>query len=180
MRIAACSAPTAAGRTAAIASTRRETARGCDSTLRGKRLGLSLAEIKEVVDMYESPRDTVPQLKRLLAMLASHREQMEQQMAELQSTLEEVSTHERETRRMLAEAERKKRARARGSRIDVYVNVNCAIPRCSTPWTPSDLNRTPSIRSTSSACATPSRARPRCDDRRTPRRASSPGASCSR
>ena len=79
-------------------------------TLRGKRLGLSLAEIKEVVDMYESPRDTVPQLKRLLAMLAAHREQMEQQMAELEATLEEVRSHERETRRLLAEAEKKKKA----------------------------------------------------------------------
>ena len=27
-------------------------------TLRGKRLGLTLAEVKELVDMYESPRDT--------------------------------------------------------------------------------------------------------------------------
>lgn len=79
-------------------------------TLRGKRLGLSLAEIKEVVDMYESPRDTVPQLKRLLMMLASHREQVEQQMAELEITLEEVRSHERETRRLLAEAEKKKKA----------------------------------------------------------------------
>jgi len=29
-------------------------------TLRGKRLGLTLAEVKELVDMYESPRDTLP------------------------------------------------------------------------------------------------------------------------
>ena len=33
-------------------------------TLRGKRLGLTLAEVKELVDMYESPRDTQPQLKK--------------------------------------------------------------------------------------------------------------------
>jgi DNA-binding transcriptional MerR regulator len=79
-------------------------------TLRGKRLGLSLAEIKEVVDMYESPRDTVPQLKRLLAMLATHREQMQHQMAELETTLEELRGHEREARRLLAEAEKKKKA----------------------------------------------------------------------
>ena len=35
-------------------------------TLRGKRLGLTLAEVKELVDMYESPRDTLPQLKKFL------------------------------------------------------------------------------------------------------------------
>ncbi|PPE65710.1 MerR family transcriptional regulator [Caldimonas caldifontis] len=79
-------------------------------TLRGKRLGLSLAEIKELVDMYESPRDTVPQLKKFLVVLAAHREQLEQQLADLQVTLEEVSSHEREARRLLGESERKKRA----------------------------------------------------------------------
>ena len=39
-------------------------------TLRGKRLGLTLAEVKELVDMYESPRDTLPQLKKFLVVLA--------------------------------------------------------------------------------------------------------------
>lgn len=79
-------------------------------TLRGKRLGLSLAEVKELVDMYESPRDTVPQLKKFLVVLAAHREQLEQQMADLQVTLEEVRAHEREARRLLGESERKKKA----------------------------------------------------------------------
>ncbi|MEW6099365.1 MAG: MerR family DNA-binding transcriptional regulator [Pseudomonadota bacterium] len=79
-------------------------------TLRGKRLGLSLAEIKELVDMYESPRDTVPQLKKFLVVLAAHREQLEQQLADLQVTLEEVRTHEREARRLLGEIEKKKKA----------------------------------------------------------------------
>lgn len=81
-------------------------------TLRGKRLGLSLAEIKELVDMYESPRDTQPQLKKFLVVLAAHREQLEQQMADLQVTLDEVRAHEKESRRLLAaaESERKKTA----------------------------------------------------------------------
>jgi DNA-binding transcriptional MerR regulator len=79
-------------------------------TLRGKRLGLSLAEVKELVDMYESPRDTVPQLKKFLVVLAAHREQLEQQLADLQVTIEEVRTHEREARRLLGESEKKKKA----------------------------------------------------------------------
>ncbi|MEK7491533.1 MAG: MerR family DNA-binding transcriptional regulator, partial [Pseudomonadota bacterium] len=33
-------------------------------TLRGKRLGLTLNEIREILDLYESPRDTAPQLER--------------------------------------------------------------------------------------------------------------------
>ncbi|MGA0610612.1 MerR family transcriptional regulator [Caldimonas sp. KR1-144] len=71
-------------------------------TLRGKRLGLSLAEIKLLVDMYESPRDTVPQLTRFLEVLGEHRAQIEQQMADLQATLDEVRAHEREAKRLLA------------------------------------------------------------------------------
>ena len=70
-------------------------------TLRGKRLGLTLAEVKELVDMYESPRDTVPQLNRLLLVLATHREQLDQQLADLHVTLDEVRSHEREARRLL-------------------------------------------------------------------------------
>lgn len=79
-------------------------------TLRGKRLGLSLAEVRELVDMYESPRDTVPQLRRFLAVLGAHRAQLEQQMADLQATLEEVRAHEREARRLVGMSDRPARA----------------------------------------------------------------------
>jgi DNA-binding transcriptional MerR regulator len=77
-------------------------------TLRGKRLGLTLAEVKELVDMYESPRDTLPQLKKVLTVLATHRAQLEQQMADLHVTLDEVRTHEKEAKRLLAEGQRRK------------------------------------------------------------------------
>ena len=73
-------------------------------TLRGKRLGLTLAEVKELVDMYESPRDTHPQLQKYLAVLGAHREQLEQQMADLHATLDEVRSHEKEARKLLAGA----------------------------------------------------------------------------
>ena len=70
-------------------------------TLRGKRLGLKLAEVRELVDMYETRRDTGPQLRRFLAVLARHRAQLEQRLGDLQTTLAEVSAHEREARRLL-------------------------------------------------------------------------------
>ena len=76
-------------------------------TLRGKRLGLTLAEVKELVDMYESPRDTGPQLRKFLVVLAAHREQLEQQLADLQATLDEVREQERGARRLLAEDQRR-------------------------------------------------------------------------
>jgi DNA-binding transcriptional MerR regulator len=84
-------------------------------TLRGKRLGLSLSEIKSLVDMYESPKDTTAQLEKFLAILAQHRQTLEQQREDLEATLAELSAHEEECRRMLtdgvAEAPKKTAAR---------------------------------------------------------------------
>lgn len=76
-------------------------------TLRAKRLGLSLTEAKELIDMYDSPRDTVPQLKKFLTVLAAHRTELEDQFAELQANLEEVKAHEKEARTLLAKNEHK-------------------------------------------------------------------------
>jgi len=83
-------------------------------TLRGKRLGLTLAEVKDLVGMYETPRDTQPQLKKFLVVLATHRAQLEQQMADLKVTLDEVGAHEKEARRLLAQAARKGQGPAPG------------------------------------------------------------------
>ncbi|HWH75428.1 MAG TPA: MerR family DNA-binding transcriptional regulator [Methylibium sp.] len=82
-------------------------------TLRGKRLGLSLAEIKALVDMYESPRDSLPQLRQYLAVLGAHRRQIEAQLVDLQATLEEVAAHEQEARRLLDAQEPAPRRAAR-------------------------------------------------------------------
>ena len=73
-------------------------------TLRAKRLGLSLTEAKEIIDTYDSPRDTGPQLTKFLAVLAHHRKQLEEQMADLQDNLEEVKAHEKEARTLLTKA----------------------------------------------------------------------------
>jgi DNA-binding transcriptional MerR regulator len=79
-------------------------------TLRGKRLGLTLAEVKELVDMYESPRDTHAQLKKFLVVLANHRDQLERQLADLHATLDEVRAHEKEAQRLLARGPKKGRS----------------------------------------------------------------------
>ena len=76
-------------------------------TLRAKRLGLSLTEARELIDMYDSPRDTMPQLKKFLVVLADHRKQLEEQMADLEANLAEVKAHERETRALLGKHEKK-------------------------------------------------------------------------
>ena len=73
-------------------------------TLRAKRLGLSLTEAKDIIDMYDSPRDTGAQLQKFLDVLALHRKQLESQMADMQSNLDELKTHEKEARALLLKA----------------------------------------------------------------------------
>ena len=81
-------------------------------TLRGKRLGLSLLEIKQLVDMYDSPSDTMQQLSAFMAVLAAHRRQLEQQREDLEITLAEIHQHEERCRTLLGKtAAPKRRAR---------------------------------------------------------------------
>ena len=79
-------------------------------TLRAKRLGLSLTEAKEIIDLYDSPRDTGVQLRKFLDVLAVHRKQLEDQMADLQATLDEVREQEKEARQLLKKLDRKNAA----------------------------------------------------------------------
>jgi DNA-binding transcriptional MerR regulator len=77
-------------------------------TLRAKRLGLKLTEVKEILDMYDSPRDTALQLQRFLGVLGTHREQLEAQLAELQANIAEVRAQEKQARAALARATKPK------------------------------------------------------------------------
>ena len=79
-------------------------------TLRGKRLGLSLLEIKQLVDMYDSPSDTAQQLQAFLAVLGEHRRLLEQQREDIEITLAEIAQHEARCRSLLAPAPRSRRA----------------------------------------------------------------------
>ena len=76
-------------------------------TLRAKRLGLTLTEAKEILDLYDSPRDTGVQLRKFLDVLTVHRKQLEAQMADLQATLVEVREQEAEAKTLLKKSERK-------------------------------------------------------------------------
>ncbi|HLS86042.1 MAG TPA: MerR family DNA-binding transcriptional regulator [Burkholderiales bacterium] len=70
-------------------------------TLRGKRLGLALSEIRELIDMYEPGRDERPQLKRFLALLETHKAGLLQQRADLEAQLAEIGAFERKVRKRL-------------------------------------------------------------------------------
>jgi len=70
-------------------------------TLRGKRLGLALSEIRELLDMYEPGRDERPQLERFLSVLENHKTSLEQQRADIEAQLSEISTFEARIRKRL-------------------------------------------------------------------------------
>src|SRR3954464_15300344 len=70
-------------------------------TLRGKRLGLTLSEIRELIDMYEPGRDERPQLARFLAVLETHKAALLQQRADIEAQLAEIQAFEKRVRKQL-------------------------------------------------------------------------------
>ena len=85
-------------------------------TLRGKRLGLSLSEIRDLIDMYDSPADTAPQLTRFLEVLSRHRSALESQLLDLNETLAEIRAHEVRARQLLGRVEAARPSAARRPR----------------------------------------------------------------
>ena len=83
--------------------------------LRGKRVGLSLAEIREILDLYDSREGDRRQLARFLEVLEHRRQQLEVQRGDIDALLDEIAAIERDCRRRLKEqgAERVPPSRAR-------------------------------------------------------------------
>ena len=73
--------------------TRRDRAR-LKMALRGKRLGLSLAEIKDLIGMYESTEDETPQLLECLRVMEKRRLALEQQREDIEAMLAEIAQFE--------------------------------------------------------------------------------------
>ncbi|HSO06028.1 MAG TPA: MerR family DNA-binding transcriptional regulator [Pelomicrobium sp.] len=75
-------------------------------TLRGKRLGFSLGDVRELFDLYDSARDEAAQLNHCLAILANRRAQLEQQKEDIDAMLAEIGVFEIHCRQSLAQRER--------------------------------------------------------------------------
>ena len=73
--------------------------------LRGKRLGLTLAEIREILDLYDSREGDRRQLQRFLEVLDHRRRQLEVQRADIDALLDEIGGIERDCRRRLKAAD---------------------------------------------------------------------------
>ncbi len=71
--------------------------------LRGKRLGLSLAEIREIINMYDAEPGEVGQLSLLLEKIADRRLDLLQKQRDIEKTLEELDEVERKCRSRLDE-----------------------------------------------------------------------------
>lgn len=73
--------------------TRRDRAR-LKMALRGKRLGLSLAEIKDLIGMYASTEDETPQLVECLRVMEKRRLALQQQREDIEAMLGEIAQFE--------------------------------------------------------------------------------------
>ena len=73
--------------------TRRDRAR-LKMALRGKRLGLTLAEIKDLIGMYNSTEDETPQLLECLRVMEKRRVVLLQQREDIEAMLAEIGQFE--------------------------------------------------------------------------------------
>lgn len=69
--------------------------------LRGKRLGFSLAEIRELFELYDVSRDEHQQLEEFLARLERRRAHLEQQREDIEVMLREIDFFANQCRRLL-------------------------------------------------------------------------------
>ena len=81
--------------------TRRDRAR-LKMALRGKRLGLSLAEIKDLIGMYNSTEDETPQLLECLRVMEKRRAALQQQREDIEAMLAEIDQFEAQCQQELA------------------------------------------------------------------------------
>ena len=84
--------------------------------LRGKRLGLALAEIREILDLYDSREGDRRQLERFVEVLVHRRVQLLVQREDIDALLDEIGAIERDCRRRLKESDAAAPARTRAGR----------------------------------------------------------------
>ena len=76
--------------------------------LRGKRLGLSLSEIREILDLYETDIDDSPQLRKFVEVLERRRALLLQQREDIDAVLAELDPLLKQSRRSLERGPRDK------------------------------------------------------------------------
>jgi DNA-binding transcriptional MerR regulator len=110
----------AEGLLAPLRDGRRRVYRGRDRTrlrliLRGRRLGFSLAEVREIVGLYDAPSGEAGQLAYLLAKIAARKADLEAKRRDIEASLDDLDGVAANCHARLAELDRPgKAARLRG------------------------------------------------------------------
>jgi len=71
--------------------------------LRGKRLGFTLGEVRELFEHYDSVDGEERQLRRYMDILSRKRLKLEQQRDDLEAALSEITSNEEQCRKLLRE-----------------------------------------------------------------------------
>lgn len=82
--------------------------------LRGKRLGFSLAEIREIIDLYDAEPGETGQLQYLLDKVKERRADLEQRLLDIAETLTELADVESQTQERLSQL---KKSGSRGADV---------------------------------------------------------------
>ncbi|HAT2712078.1 TPA: MerR family DNA-binding transcriptional regulator [Aeromonas hydrophila] len=72
-------------------------------TLRGKRLGFSLADIRDLFDLYDADKSSRTQLQTMLGLVADKRETLQQQLEDIKMVLLELDAAEQRCQQALAQ-----------------------------------------------------------------------------
>jgi DNA-binding transcriptional MerR regulator len=78
--------------------------------LRGKRLGFTLAEIRELFNLYDLARDEKRQLEQFLTKLEKRRALLEQQREDIEVMLNEIAFFEGQCRKLLVDEQTRQTA----------------------------------------------------------------------
>lgn len=76
--------------------------------LRGKRLGLSLGEISDVIDMYRQPPGEIGQLTMLMEKIEARRSDLRQKLTDIEETIAELDAVEEACQTRLCELKSEK------------------------------------------------------------------------
>jgi DNA-binding transcriptional MerR regulator len=105
----------AEGLLAPLRDGRRRVYRGRDRTrlrliLRGRRLGFSLAEVREIVGLYDAPTGEAGQLTYLLAKIAARKADLEAKRRDIEASLDDLDRVAADCHARLAELDNPGRA----------------------------------------------------------------------
>jgi DNA-binding transcriptional MerR regulator len=74
--------------------------------VKGRRLGFSLAECRDIIDLYDGEATEAPQLHRLIETIRTRRAAFQAQLQTLHQTLADLDQVEAEAQRLLADKQR--------------------------------------------------------------------------